>query len=68
MLYMELVLHNRIGVPIYLEIPIPPECMQAIRMSKITRAEFLFHEKSKDGKLVTPANVGRTELNKFKVV
>lgn len=68
MLYLKIVLHNVINNPVYLEVPIPPELMNAVRFSKITRAEFLFYEKGKDGKVVTPARSGLTELKDFKVL
>ena len=68
MLYLKIVLHNVINNPVYLEVPIPPELMNAVRCSKVTRAEFLFYEKGKDGKLATPAHSAITELNDFKVL
>ena len=66
MLYLKIVLHNEINYPVYLEVPIPPELMRAIRFSKITRAEFLFHEKGKDGILREPKLAVETELIDFR--
>lgn len=66
MLYLKIVLHNEINYPVYLEVPIPPELMKAIRFSKITRAEFLFHEKGKDGKLYEPKFAAETDLVDFR--
>ena len=66
MLYLKIVLHNEINYPVYLEVPIPPELMTAIRFSKITRAEFLFHEKGKDGVLTEPKFSGETNLVDFR--
>ena len=66
---MKLVLHNVINQPVYLEIPIPPEVLAAIRTSKITSTEFLFYERGIDSrKLVTPASIAKTEINDFKVI
>jgi len=66
MLFLKIVLHNKINYPVYLEVPIPPELMAAIRFSPITRAEFLFHEKGKDGQLIEPKLTAETELIKFR--
>lgn len=69
MLYCKIVLHNVINCPVYLEVPIPPELMNAIRVSKITRSEFLFYEKGKDSRIVTPPQIAaETQLNDFKVL
>lgn len=71
-LYMQVVLHNKIGRPLYIEVPIPPELLDAIRASKITRAEFLFHEKTTSGIVtpvhptIKPARVVKSELSNFK--
>ena len=71
MLYLKIVLHNKINYPVFLEIPIPAEVMNAIRCSPITNAEFLFYEKSPEGKIVTPSiypkNSAKTELNDFEI-
>lgn len=69
MLYMKLVLHNQINHPVYLEIPIPVEVMRAIRTSKITGVEYLFFERGSDSdKLIKPADIARTEINRFDVI
>jgi len=71
-LYMQIVLHNEIGRPLYIEVPIPAELLDAVRQSKITRCEFLFHGKTTSG-LVTPvhskikpARSVKSELSNFK--
>jgi len=72
MTYMQIVLHNLIGRPIYIEVPIPQELLDAIRMARITSSEFLFHEKTTSGALVTPIHktikpirAVKSELNDF---
>jgi len=68
--YLNIVLHNKIGVPIYLEVPIPPELLNAIRCSPVTMAEFTIHSKKShnESKIVTPSTFARSEIGKFKVL
>jgi len=74
MLYLKIVLHNgtfnKPDNPIYMNIPVPSDLLVAIKNTgKITRAEFLFVEKGKEGKLLTPAiyNESNTELADYKI-
>jgi hypothetical protein len=65
---MKLAIQNKINVPIELEIQIPPAIMNSIRLAPIVGVRFLFYEKGKTGKIVTPpglTGIGNLEL--FKV-
>ena len=68
MMMLKIVLHNKINCPVYLDVPVPPELIAAMRTSKITRAEFLVSERGPDGQLVEPKLAAITELNNFKVL
>jgi hypothetical protein len=65
-LMMKLVLHNEINRPVYLEIPIPDGVKNAIRLSKVTRCEFLFYQQGKEGNIAAlPEFSAPTEINKL---
>ena len=66
MMYLKIVMHNQINEPLYLDILVPPELVAAMKVSRITRAEFLLYEKGGDGKVVFPRLAGVSELNAFK--
>src|SRR3989304_9022356 len=38
---LKIVIHNKINFPLYLDVPVPPEFVAALRTSPITMAEFL---------------------------
>ena len=68
MQYLNIVLHNDLKVPIYIEVPIPPELVASIQSSKVRMAEFTIHEKGKDGQLVEPKTSGKSEIARFKIL
>lgn len=59
--YLQIVLHNEIDNPIYLDVPIPPELREAIRMSRITKVDFKVYDKFQ-----IPSAMPSTEINKLK--
>jgi hypothetical protein len=75
MLYLRLIIHNQAKIPIFLEVAIPPELRDAIRMSKVSRCDLLLYEKNPANQIVIPGKTfipGGTlpqgELSRYKIL
>jgi len=65
---LKIVIHNKINYPLYLDVPVPPEFVAALRTSPITMAEFLISGIGTGGKIIDPKLPIISELNNFRIL